>query len=182
MNAPPPVTLVPFTADRLDSVAPWFDDHEVQRRLGDRRWPARELDLLTRRPGGSYRGRTVLRAHSWVALDEQQQPVAHLGGEVYDRWTRYGGEGPSGPLVLGAVALRSMGLTYLVDPARWRQGFGRAALRTVICCDEVADVRMFVAGIDADNTASQRCAQSAGFSTDHPEPDWEDTIYHHFIR
>ncbi len=43
---------------------------------------------------------------------------------------------------------------------------------------DVADVRVFAAGIDADNTASRRCAVSAGFTPDVDEPDWEDTVYH----
>jgi RimJ/RimL family protein N-acetyltransferase len=48
----------------------------------------------------------------------------------------------------------------------------------VVAGPEVADVRLFAAGIDADNTASRRCAAAAGFRPDDPEPDWEDTVYY----
>ncbi len=64
-----------------------------------------------------------------------------------------------------------MDLAYVVDPERWRLGFGRAALRAVMDAPEVSDVSLFVAGIDADNTASQRCARAAGFAPESDEPD-----------
>ncbi len=71
-----------------------------------------------------------------------------------------------------------MGLAYVVDPNRWRKGFGRATLRAVVESTETADVRLFAAGTDGDNAASQRCLLSAGFSVEQPEPDWEDTVYY----
>jgi hypothetical protein len=82
--------------------------------------------------GEMFRGRRVLRAHSWVALDRTGAAVAHVGGEVYDRWCRdrwcrYH-EGPAGPVVSDPEPGPAMGLAYVVDPRRWRRGFGRAAL------------------------------------------------------
>ena len=169
---------MPFTAEALPLVQPWFRHPEVDRRLGGPEWPARELRLMRENPGGEFRGRRVLRAHSWLLLDANGSPVAKVGGDVYDRWTRYLGEGPDGPLIGGSEAGPAMGLAYVVDPAHWRQGYGTAALRAVLETAEVADVRLFVAGIDADNVASSRCARSAGFAPDDPEPDWEGTVYH----
>jgi hypothetical protein len=86
---PPPVTLVPFTAEQLALVQPWFRHPEVVRRLGGPEWVERELRLLDSGIGEMFRGRRVLRTHSWVAFDAAGDAVAHIGGEVYDRWSRY---------------------------------------------------------------------------------------------
>ena len=168
---------MPFTAEALPLVQPWFRDPEVDHRLGGPEWPGRELRLMQKNPGEEFRGRRALRTHSWLALDAHDEPVAKVVGDVYDRWTRYLGEGPGGPLIDGSEAGPAMGLAYVVDPARWGQGYGTAALRAVLASPEVADVRLFVAGIDADNVASSRCARSAGFAVEDPEPDWEGTVY-----
>ena len=71
-----------------------------------------------------------------------------------------------------------MAIGYVVDPARWRQGYGRAAIETVLAHPGLADVRLWVCGIDADNTASRRCAESAGFRLTDPAPDFEDVLYY----
>jgi RimJ/RimL family protein N-acetyltransferase len=175
------VRLVPFTAEALAVVQPWFRHPEVDRRLGGPEWPVRELRLMQENPGGEFRGRRVLRAHSWLVLDDNGSPVAKVGGDVYDRWTHYLGEGPNGPVIDRSEAGPAMGLAYVVDPARWRQRYGSAALRAVVASAEVADVRIFVAGIDADNLSGSRCARSAGFDPEDPEPDREGTV-HHVLR
>ena len=61
--------------------------------------------------------------------------------------------------------------------ARWREGLGSALLRTWVEAPEVADVDVFVLGIDHDNVASRRCAESAGFRADDDVPDWEGIVY-----
>jgi RimJ/RimL family protein N-acetyltransferase len=180
MSASPAVTLAPYTVDRLPAVRPWFTDPEVRRRLGGPDWPERELQLMNQGLGETFRGRRVLRTHSWVALDAAGEVVAHLGGEVYDRWCRYD-ETPDGPVVSDVEPGPAMGLAYVVDPGRWRRGFGRAALRAAVAAPEVADVAVFALGIETDNTASRRCAESAGFRADDAGPDWED-IVHHVLR
>ena len=172
------VRLVPYTSAWLAAVQPWFDHPEVRRRLGGRDWPARELRLLATQPGGEYRGRTVLGAHSWVALDAADRPVGKVGGEVYDRWTWYGGEGADGPVIRVADPRRTMGLTYVVAPDRWGRGYGRATLLALLRQPEVAEVRLFVAGIEPDNLASIRCCQAVGFVAAAAEPDWEGMVYY----
>ncbi len=57
-------------------------------------------------------------------------------------------------------------------------GLVRAVLRAVLAHPDVTDVRVFAAGVDADNQASQRCAAAGGFRPDVAEPDWEDTVYY----
>ena len=171
------VSLVPYTEQWLPAVQPWFTDPEVRRWLGGPDWPERELRLAGSGMGEMFRGRRVLRIHSWVALDASGAAVAHLGGEVYDRWCRYA-ETPDGPVVSDVEPGPAMGLAYVVDPGRWRRGFGRAALLAAIAAPEVADVVVFAAGVEPDNVASRRCAESAGFRLDDPEPDWEDIIHY----
>ncbi|MBL7258374.1 GNAT family N-acetyltransferase [Paractinoplanes lichenicola] len=158
------VTLVPFTEDLLPAVQVWFTDADVQRWLGGPDWPAREFRIAGHGIGEEFRGRIVLRVHSWVVLDEDGVPVAHIGGDVYDRWYREPG--------------RSMGLAYVVDPGRQRQGYGRSALLAVVTAPETADVAIFAVGIEPENVASVRCATAAGFTPDDPEPDFEGIVYH----
>lgn len=166
-----------FTAELLPVVQPWFTHPEVRRWLGGPDWPARALTLEDSGIGEVHRGRRVLRTHSWVAFDDTGRAVAHIGGEVYDRWCRYT-ETPDGPVVDAIEAGPAMGLAYVVDPARWRRGFGTATLRTVVGSPEVADVVLFAAGIEPDNVASARCAVAAGFTPDSPTPDWEGIVHH----
>ena len=177
-----PVQLRPFAAAQLPLVRPWFEHAEVRRRLGGPDWPARSLRLDERDPAGEeFRGCRVLRAHTWLAW-HGESPVGYLGGEVYDRWARWDGSDPGRPVVSHAEAGPAMGSAYVVDPARWRQGYGVAMLRAWLAAPQVADVRVFVLGIDDDNVASRRCAVRAGFVADPPEPDWEDIVHHLFRR
>lgn len=159
----------------------WFDHPEVRHRLGGRSWIHRELRLLGERPGTTFRGATVLRSHGWIAEDSSGTPVAFIGGDVYDRWVRYHGEGPDGPVLSDADHRPAMGLGYVVDPARWRHGHGRAAVRAVLRHPDTTDVARFFCGIDADNQASRHCAVAAGFTLPDPEPDHEGMLYYHRI-
>jgi RimJ/RimL family protein N-acetyltransferase len=159
----PQLSLRPLTAVGARQIQHWFDHPEVQRRLGGRGWIHRELRLIAERPGSVFRGQRVLRSHAWVAHDRAGTPVAFIGGDVYDRWARYLGEGPDGPLLSDVDPRRAMGFGYVVDPARWRQGYGRAAIEAALGDADVADVEVFYCGIDADNQASRRCAAAAGF-------------------
>ncbi|WP_127507437.1 GNAT family N-acetyltransferase [Actinoplanes solisilvae] len=161
------VMLVPFTAELLPTVQVWFEDAEVRRWLGGPDWPAQSLRMHGQGLGEEFRGRRVLRDHSWVALDDDGEPVGLIGGEVYDHWDE-----TAGP---------AMGLAYVVDPRRWRQGYGAAMLRAVVGSDEVADVVVFAAGIEPENKASVRCAVAAGFRPENGEPDHEG-IVHHLLR
>jgi len=171
------LTLRPFTSADAGRIEHWFDDPEVRHRLGGRPWIHRAVRLLDEQPGEWFRGRIVLRAHAWLALDDDETPVAFVGGEVYDRWVRYHGEGPSGPLLSDEDRRRAIGLAYAVDPARWGRGHGHGALRAVVAHPDVVDVALFFCGIDADNIASQRCCAAAGFGLIDAAPDHEDMLY-----
>ena len=172
------VRLRPFEVAHLPLVQPWFEDPEVRLRLGGPDWPARALRLRARdAEGEEFRGRQVLRRHSWLAWDAHA-PVGYLGGTVYDRWVRWDGSDPERPVLSHAEPGPSMSAAYVVAPARWRQGYGVAMLRAWLAEQAVADVRVLHLGIDADNPASSHCARRAGFVRDPPEPDWEGTVHH----
>jgi RimJ/RimL family protein N-acetyltransferase len=181
-NARNLLSLRPLTAAGASQIEHWFDHPEVQHRLGGRFWIHRELRLIGERPGTTFRGKTVLRSHGWIAVDQTQEPVAFIGGDVYDRWVRYHGEGPHGTVVANADPRRSMGLDYVVDPASWRHGYGLATIKAVLDHTDVSDVELFFCGIDADNHASQRCALAAGFHLIDPTPDHEGMLYFHHER
>ncbi len=127
--------------------------------------------------GEEFRGRHVLRAHTWLAW-QGDAAVGYLGGDVYDRWARYDGSDTESPAVDHVEAGPSMGCAYVVDPARWRRGLGAEMLRCWVALPELSDVRVFALGIDDDNVASRRCAVAAGFTPDSLEPDWEGTVYY----
>ena len=171
------VSLHPLTAERARSIERWFDDPEVRRWLGAPAWIHRELRLLVERPGTTFRGMAVLRSYGWVVLDGAAVPVAFIGGDVYDRWVRYQGDCPNGPLLSDEDRRRAMGLGYVVDPLRWGHRFGRSAISAVIGHSEVSDVETFFCGVDADNEASKRCALAAGFHLLDPQPDFEAMFY-----
>ncbi|MFC8428245.1 GNAT family N-acetyltransferase [Streptomyces sp. NPDC057253] len=174
----PEMRLRPLTETGAHQIEHWFDHPEVQSRLGDRSWIHRQLRLIGRPSSTVFRGATVLRSHAWIGLDQSGTPVAFICGDVYDRWVRYHGEGPDGPLLSEAAPGRALGLAYLVDPSRRRHGYGRSALRSVLTHPATGDVDTFFLGIDADNNASRHCAESAGFTLPDPEPDHEGMLYY----
>jgi hypothetical protein len=51
-------------------------------------------------------------------------------------------------------------------------------LRQLLDLPALAHIELFAVGIEPGNTASIRCARSAGFDPLTSEPDWEDTIYY----
>lgn len=178
----PGMRLQPLTETGAQQIEHWFDHPEVQRSLGGRFWIHRELRLIDEHSSTAFRGAMVLRSHGWIGLDPAGTPVAFICGDVYDRWVRYHGEAPEGPILSDADPRLSMGLAYLVDPDRWRQGYGRSALQAVVTHPDAGDVQTFFCGIDADNHASRHCAASAGFTLPDPEPDHEGMLYYRRSR
>lgn len=167
--------LEPLTTAGADAIEGWFDHPEVRRRLGGREWIHREVRLIEQRPGEEFRGMVTLRDYGWVVVDQHDRLVAFAGGSIYDRWLHFPTQDATEPDLVDER--RSMGLTYVVDPARWGQGCGRRALRAVTAHPGVADVEVFYCGIDADNLASRRSCLAAGFAVVDPVPDWENTLY-----
>lgn len=178
VNRLPGVELSALTTAGAHQIEHWFDHPEVSNWLGDRSWIHRELRLVGQRPGTTFRGADVLRSYGWLGLDDAGAPVAFIGGDVYDRWIRYDGEGQDGPILSDADHRPALGLGYVVDPERWRHGHGLAALNAVLAHPDVADVEIFFCGIDADNHASRHFATAAGFALPATEPDYESMLYY----
>lgn len=158
-----------LTEADLSRVAHWFDDAAIQEWLGGRDWLPRELRLVRQRPGTLFRRQLVLRSYAWLALADGR-PVGYAGGDIYDRWTQ----------TFDGYPHRSMGISYLVDPAEQGRGIGRALVRAVVTRADLVDVHTFWAGIEADNVASRKCAEAAGFVQHNAEPDFEGTVYYRF--
>jgi RimJ/RimL family protein N-acetyltransferase len=171
------VTLVEVTPQRIDEVEHWFSHPEVVRRLGPRSWirqAAAMLDAPTE--GETFRDSRVLRAHGWVGLGPDQAPVGYIGGDVYDRWGRRVGSPDDGE-VIEVDERTSMGLAYVTDPARWREGWGTALIRAAVAHPAVVDVAAFYLGIEQDNVPSWKAASRAGFVLVDPVPDLEGMVY-----
>ena len=77
---------------------------------------------------------------------------------------------------LGARSGHGCGVRRGPEPLA-RRDSGASLLRTWVEAPEVADVDVFALGIDHDNVASRRCAESAGFRADDDVPDWEGIVY-----
>ena len=174
MSADASVRLVPFEPEHLLAVLPWFDDPDTRRRLGGPEWPERELVLRNAARDEEFRGRRVLRSHTFVALDDDGRLVAQVGGDVYDRWTVWD---PAAERVVSTDPRRSMGAAYVVAPGCRGRGYGSATLRALVDAPETADVELFVLGIEPDNAASLGAAAAAGFTPLTTEPDAEDVVY-----
>ncbi|MEV4708836.1 GNAT family protein [Actinoplanes sp. NPDC049316] len=141
--------LVEPTPAMVASALPWFDHPQVQRYLGGRDWLPRVLSVAARGGGEVFRGHLVLRCHAWFGVDAAGE-VGFIGGDVY----------------ADGHGLRSMGLAFVVDPRRWREGRGRALLRAATTASEVSDVDEFFCGVQPDNVASRSCCAAAGFVPD----------------
>ena len=169
----PAVALRTFEPSDLPAVLPWFA-HPDQREFAHD-LPVRELDLRRTMPGTDHRGARVLGRHAWIAEDESGAPVAFVGAEIYDRppfLDAHGRQNHPPATWRGSTA----GLMLCVDPARWRQGYGRATLLAVAAAPELAAVDRLAGGIDVDHVASQRCVAAAGFKPATSEPDQEGMV------
>ncbi|WP_199516800.1 GNAT family N-acetyltransferase [Nucisporomicrobium flavum] len=158
---------------------PWFDHPQVQRYLGGRDWLPTALAVAARGGGEVFRGNLVVRCHAWFGVDAPSDHPAATHNRTegplsnHPAATHKRTEGPAGEVgfVGGDVyadgrGMRSMGLGFVVDPRRWREGRGRALLRAATTAPEVADVDEFFCGIEPDNTASRTCCAAAGFVPD----------------
>jgi len=147
--------LVLFTAAALPAIEPWFDDAETCRWLGDRRWPSMILRLALR-PPVAHRGRRVLDRRAWI-VEEDDVPAGLVDVEVYEDQTA--------------------GLAFVIAPTRRGRGLGRRSLHAIAEQLAGGGVREVFGGAEADNVASIRCMEAAGFTRRSHEPDAEGFLY-----
>jgi RimJ/RimL family protein N-acetyltransferase len=176
------VRLVPFTVGHVQALEPWFDDPETIARLGDRSWIRRAPSLLELSIGAEYRGKVTTGRRMWVSLDERDSPVGFVDGETYDRYADWDGADPDRPLTSDIVEVPSMGMVWVVDPARRREGIGAETIRAVVADPALRHIGLFFADIDADNVASMRCAEAAGFRRRARASNFEGMVCYSFQR
>jgi RimJ/RimL family protein N-acetyltransferase len=167
--------LQPFEAGQLHLVEPWFNDAETQRWLGGPQWPRQMLDLMTR-PLGEYRGARETGRFRWLAW-EHEEAVGYIDCGTYDRWTTWEGE-EGGQGVIAVIAVPSASITYVVDPALRGRGHCTGMIEELMRQPELAQIRLFGAGVEPDNLPSVGCLVSAGFEPLGVEPDWQGMLYY----
>ncbi|TMB62644.1 MAG: GNAT family N-acetyltransferase [Chloroflexi bacterium] len=153
--APAHIALRPFTATALATVRPWFDDAETSRWLGGRDWPENLLRLVAARPS-EHRG-SVVRERLGLIASFGRRDVALIDAEVYTDDS-------------AAIAL-------VVAPRWRRRGVGAATLVAVgAYLARTHGVLRLVGGVEQRNTASARCALTAGFVPSGDVPDQEGFV------
>ena len=171
--------LRPFLRRQLPLTEPWFADPDTQRWLGGPGWPALVLRLQSR-PLEEYRGALETGRHNWLAWDGGTA-VGYAGCDTYDRWTTWDGR-PGGRGVVSALPGPAANISYLVDPARRRRGYGTAVIAALLAAPELAHVALFAAGVEPANTGSVSCLVKNGFQPLDPVPDWEGIVYYALRR
>ena len=127
------IDLEPFAVKHLAVIQPWFDNPETSGRLGGRDWPGMVLRLAASPPPGTTRMSFVARAAGEVV------GLADL--ELED-----GGDAS---------------FAVVVAPERRGRGHAGAIVALLLGRCEVVGRRVS-AGVEPDNTASRRLAESAG--------------------
>ena len=69
-------------------------------------------------------------------------------------------------------------ISYVVDPALRRHGYGTSIIAALLTCPQLAHVSLFVAGVEPANAGSISCLLKNGFQPLDPTPDWEGTVYY----
>jgi RimJ/RimL family protein N-acetyltransferase len=80
--------------------------------------------------------------------------------------------------VVRTVPLPTANISYVVDPALRRQGYGTSVIAALLTCAQLAHVSLFVAAVEPANTGSVGCLLQNGFQPLDPTPDWEGTVYY----
>lgn len=167
--------LRPFRQRQLPLTDRWFADADTRRWLGGPGWPGLILDLR-KRPLGEYRGAVETGRYSWLAWDGDTA-VGYVGCDTYDRCTTWDGS-PDGRGVVKTLPVPTANLSYVVDPALRREGYGTSIIAALMASSQITHVSLFVAGVEPANTGSISCLLKNGFQPLDPAPDWEGTVYY----
>jgi RimJ/RimL family protein N-acetyltransferase len=103
--------------------------------------------------------------------------VGYTGCDTYYRCTTWDGS-PDGRGVVRSLPVPTANISYVVDPARRRQGYGTSIVAALLACPQLARVSLFVAGVEPANAGSISCLLKNGFQPLDPTPDWEGTVYY----
>ena len=92
------------------------------------------------------------------------------------------GEGPDGPIIVETIGAVTGAIAFVIAPELRRRGLGRAMIAAMIAQSELRDAELFEAGVEAQNTASRRCLEAAGFELGSERPDIEGMLYYRLWR
>jgi RimJ/RimL family protein N-acetyltransferase len=164
--------------ENLAQVSRWFDDVETRKYVGGPDWPSQMLARDASEIGTVFRGERLLASHRWVASIDGRS-VGYVDCGVTDCWNVCGApEIAPEPVVLESIVGPAGSIVVVVAPEVRGRGVGQQMLRALLAEPAVREVRLFGAGIEADNVASRRCFEHAGFEAYDREPDWEGMIYY----
>ena len=94
-------------------------------------------------------------------------PAEHRGHQVLDRRT----------WIVEVYEDRTAGLAFVIGPDRRGSGLGRRALHAIAAQLAADGIREVFGGAEANNAASIRCMEGAGFTRRSDEPDAEGFLY-----
>ena len=94
-------------------------------------------------------------------------PAEHRGHQVLDRRT----------WIVEVYEDRTAGLAFVIAPDRRGSGLGRRALHAIAAQLAADGIREVFGGAEANNAASIRCMEGAGFTRRSDEPDAEGFLY-----
>ena len=100
------------------------------------------------------------RVYAWMIL-ENGHPVGHLQLDCKQNGTGY--------------------FSFLVKPGLRNRGYGKRILRAFLALPQAAKLSCIKTEVEADNLASIRCLQAAGFFQETLEPD-ADGFLHFFLQ
>lgn len=87
-----------------------------------------------------------------------------------------------GFIVFGLEDAAPASFMFFVRPDLRHQGYGKRILARALAAPEVADIDVWEAGIEPDNTASRRCVEAIGFTAQGRDPDWPDFLRYVYDR
>lgn len=161
------LSLIPATEDDMKGVATWIGHPDILRWLGDTfkvTTPSRDRSELD----GQRRGH--VRTVQLVVRDQDpaQPPVAYACAAVYGT--------PAPGTVVGATQPEDAEYTapfhasvmYAVRRDCWKHRIGTDLVPALLEHPALAEVAVFLAGIDSENGGSRKVAEAAGFVA---EPD-----------
>ena len=94
----------------------------------------------------------------------------------------YEGDVAVGFIVFGLEDKEPASFMFFVRPDLRYQGYGKRILATALAAPEVADIDVWEAGVEPDNTASRRCSEAIGFTEQGREPEWPDYLRYVYER
>jgi RimJ/RimL family protein N-acetyltransferase len=139
------------------------------------------LALAGRSAGRMFRGARQIDSHHYLALADGT-PAGYIDCGTFDRCTVYGGEGSDGPTILETIDAVTGAIAFMIAPELRGRGLGRAMIAAMVARSELRHVELFEAGVEAQNTASRRCLQAAGFELGSERPDVEGMLYYRVRR